>query len=101
MARTTLGLVPFRPFADLRGSPAPLRWPELYSGTTGFRKTDGDGLLRRTRAVFAFSDVVHLLAHELAGLRRARFPLFLVPFGAFQRFLLRHVASSWSVLTRT
>src|SRR6185312_6719677 len=43
------------------------------------------------RAVLAASDVVHLLAHELARLRRCRFAFALVLLGALDGFFFRHV----------
>ena len=44
------------------------RWLELDPCAARFGQTDGDGLLRRTRAMLALSDVVNLLAHELTSL---------------------------------
>jgi hypothetical protein len=36
--------------------------------------------------MFAFANVVHLLANEFSGLRGRSFPLTLVLFGAFNNF---------------
>src|SRR5437660_150674 len=48
------------------------RLAELHAGAAGLGETDGDGLLRRARAVLAFADVVNLLADEFTGLRAGR-----------------------------
>src|SRR5438105_4974768 len=52
-----------------------LRRAQIHTRPPRLRQSDGDGLLGRARAVLSFTDVVHLLAHELTGLRRCRFPL--------------------------
>src|SRR5262245_38157869 len=48
---------------------------QLHTGAPRLRQPDCDRLLRRTRAVLAFADVMDLFAHELAGLRRGRLAL--------------------------
>ena len=45
------------------------RTRQLHARTSRFRQADGNGLLRRSRAVFALADVVDLFANELARLR--------------------------------
>lgn len=47
---------------------------KIYSGTTRLEKPNSDGLFRVARAVFAFSDVLNLFAHEFAGLSGMGFP---------------------------
>lgn len=51
-----------------RHSPTPRR-RQLHTGTSSFGQSNCNRLLRGTRAVFAFTNVVHLLAHEFARLR--------------------------------
>jgi len=48
------------------------RTPELDAGPPCLRQADSDGLLRGSRAVLPFSNVMHFLADEFAGLRRGR-----------------------------
>src|SRR5438105_13144484 len=45
---------------------------QVHSGAPSLRQPDGDRLLGGGGAVLAFAHVVHLLAHELAGLRARR-----------------------------
>src|SRR6185436_6324120 len=66
---------------------------EMHAGTARLGEADRDRLLRGAGAVLPFADVVHLLAHELAGLGGQRLPLPLVPGRALQRLLLGHVRS--------
>src|SRR5213083_1905997 len=56
-------------------SRALFRGRQFYSGPPRFRKSDGDRLLGAARTVFAFPNVVDLLAHEFARLGRWRFAL--------------------------
>src|SRR5512143_332051 len=65
----------------LRGRPLP-GWPESHSGPARLRQTDRDRLLGRAGAVLSLADVMHLLAHELPGLRARRLPLAPVFLGA-------------------
>src|SRR5262249_53092474 len=51
---------------------------------------DGDRLLGRLRAVFALTDVMHLLPNELAGGRGGALPLTQIFLCSLQRLLLRH-----------
>src|ERR1700685_1402589 len=46
---------------------------QFHPRAPGFGKTDCDGLLRRTGAMLAFPNMVHLFAYDLAGLRAGRF----------------------------
>ena len=55
---------------------------QLYSRPPRLRETNGNRLLRRTRAMFAFSDVFHFLAHKLARLSAGRFA-FALSFNCF------------------
>jgi len=90
--RASLGQIALRLLADLCGRASAFGRAELYPRPAGLGKADGDGLLRRARAVLAFTDVVYFFADEFAGLRRGRFSLLLVAFGAFARFFFRHGA---------
>src|ERR671931_891893 len=77
---------------------APLsRCSQLYSRAPRLGEPNGDGLLRRSRTVLPFANVVHLLAHELACLRRRRFPFPRIFMRPFDRFAVRHDSlPSWS-----
>jgi hypothetical protein len=64
----------------------PLRRRQLYSSAPRFRQTDGDRLLWRASAMFAFPDMFHFLAHEFARLGGRRFAftfIFTRSFGCF------------------
>ena len=63
---------------------------KIYSSTTRLGKTDGGGLLRVARAVFAFPDVLNLFAHELAGLGRGGFTFPSVFVSALNGAFLGH-----------
>jgi hypothetical protein len=63
---------------------------QLDAGTPRLRESDGDRLLRRSRPVLSFPDVVDLLTHELTRLGGRCFAGALVASRAFQGFLLRH-----------
>src|SRR5262245_30713275 len=64
-----------------------LRRTELHAGSPRLVEADGDRLLGRRGAVLPFTNVVHLLAHELAGLRARRLTLPLVAARSLQSFL--------------
>ena len=66
------------------------RLPEMNAGAPRFRQPNRDRLLRRSRAVLALTDVVHLFANELTSLRRRRLPLPFIAPRALQRRLFRH-----------
>src|SRR5882672_1697433 len=68
------------------------RW-QLDSRPPRLGKPNGDRLLGRSCPVFPFANVVHLLADELAGLRRRRFPLLLILACPLQCFFFRHDCS--------
>src|ERR1043166_1049284 len=84
-----------------RGRRAPLRrrlrssrrTTELDAGAPCLREPDRDRLLRRSRAVLSFANVMHLLPHELPSLRRRRLSLPFILARAAQRFFLRHRSS--------
>src|SRR5207244_1625659 len=69
------------------------RW-QLDARPPRFRQADGDRLLRRARAVLALADMVDLLAHELARLRRGRLALRRILPGAPDRLLVGHGIAS-------
>jgi hypothetical protein len=76
---------------------------ELHTRTPGFRQPNRDRLLRRSRAMLPFPDVLDLFVDELAGLRGWGFAFLLVLPGAFQRGLRRHISprsESDSILLR-
>jgi hypothetical protein len=45
--------------------------------------------------MLSFSNVVHLFAHKLSGLRAGRFSLFLIPSCSLNNFFLRHFSASY------
>ena len=57
---------------------------------SGLGKTDGDGLLRRSRPMLATADLVNLFANEFAGLSRGRFARALVLTSLLDCSLVRH-----------
>jgi hypothetical protein len=69
---------------------------EFHTGAACFGKANCDRLLGGRCAMFTFADVMHLLPHEFAGLRTGRFPSSCVFASPFQRFFLRHIATSSS-----
>jgi hypothetical protein len=63
---------------------------QLYSGSTCFRETNGDRLLWRSGAVFAFANMFHFFANKLARLCGRRFAFALVFACAFNCFFFWH-----------
>jgi hypothetical protein len=76
--------------ACLRRSASLRRRGQLHSGAPRLRQADGDGLLRRSCAVFSAAYVLDLFVNELAGLSRWRLALSLVRSCALDGFLLGH-----------
>jgi hypothetical protein len=66
---------------------------EIDAGPACLREPYRDGLLRGASAVLALTNVIHLLANELARLRARRLALKLVPPRSFHCPLLWHVSS--------
>src|SRR2546423_1777408 len=85
--------------AGARGRSATLGGPGLYAGSPGLRKANGDGLLCRSCAVFAFSNVVHLLTNELPSLCGCGFSFPRVFPCRLDRFLFWHASSRLIVTT--
>src|SRR5262245_62724236 len=71
---------------------------QINSRPSCFRQADGDRLLSRTSAVFAFPDMLDLFADELSGLCACSFAFLFVLFGFFERLLLRHLLRSPVIL---
>jgi hypothetical protein len=67
---------------------------ELDTGAARLVQADGDRLLGRARAVFALSNVVHFLAHELPCLGARRFACAFIFAGALNRPSFRHLRTS-------
>src|SRR5207244_12771319 len=67
-----------------------VRSRRLYSRPPRLLETDGDRLLRRTRAMFAFSNVFHFFVHKLARLSAGRFAFTLVFVRSFNCFFFWH-----------
>src|SRR5262249_28913758 len=63
---------------------------QVHPRLAGFRKPDGDDLLRRSSTVLTLANVMKLLANELTGLRSRRLAFALGLFGFFQRFFFWH-----------
>jgi len=73
---------------------------QLYSSPPRLGETNGDGLLRRSGAVFAFPNVFHFFAHKLARLSRRRFAFALVFARAFDCFFFCHTKNVSPLTTR-
>src|SRR5258705_12936413 len=67
------------------------RCPQLDASTSRLREADCDRLLGRTRSMFSFANVVHLLPHEFACLRAGRFSLPRIFLRPLDGFFFRHV----------
>jgi hypothetical protein len=67
-----------------------LRRLEFYTRAAGLGQPDRDGLLGRTRTVFALTDMLDLLVDEFARLSGWRLSLSGVPPRASDGFLFRH-----------
>jgi hypothetical protein len=63
---------------------------QLYSGPPRLGQTNGDRLLWRSGAVFAFPNVFHFFAHKLARLGGRRLAFALIFARAFNRFFFWH-----------
>jgi hypothetical protein len=63
---------------------------QLYSGPPRLGQTNGDRLLWRAGAVFAFPNVFHFFAHKLARLGGRRLAFALIFARAFNRFFFWH-----------
>lgn len=63
---------------------------QLYSGPPRLGQTNGDRLLWRSGAVFAFPNVFHFFAHKLAGLSAGRLAFTLILARAFNWFFFWH-----------
>jgi hypothetical protein len=63
---------------------------ELYSSATRFRKPNRDGLLRRSRTVFAIANMVNFFAHKLTRLRRRSLAFTGIFPRSIDSFLLGH-----------
>jgi len=63
---------------------------QLYSGSPRFGETNCYRLLRRSGTVFAFPNVFHFFAHELASLSGRRLAFALVFARAFNYFFFWH-----------
>jgi hypothetical protein len=70
------------------------RWRQLHAGTARLRQANGNRLFGRSRTVLAFTDMVDLFAHELAGLCRRRFPGTLRLTRAFNSGFFWHSVTS-------
>lgn len=71
----------FRTAPGLLGCLASLRGGQIHPRTPRLRKADGNRLLRRSRPVFPFTDVLYFLANEFTSLCRRRLSLGLCTQG--------------------
>jgi hypothetical protein len=71
---------------------------KLHAGASRLAEPDGDRLLRGSRSVLAFADVVHLLANELASPARGALSLAPRLSRALDRLLFRHRVVLLSVM---
>jgi hypothetical protein len=74
-----------------RNSASLLRRRKTDACASRLRKTDGDGLLGRSRAVLAATDVVNLFSDEFSSYGRGRFALARRLARALDGSLFRHV----------
>jgi hypothetical protein len=63
---------------------------QIYSGPPRLGQTNGDRLLWRSGAMFAFPDVFHFFAHKLARLSGRRLAFALIFARAFNWFFFWH-----------
>jgi hypothetical protein len=70
--------------------PAALWRRQLYSGSPRLGQTNGDRLLWRSGAVFAFPNVLHFFANKLACLSGRRLAFAFVLARAFNCFFFWH-----------
>jgi hypothetical protein len=77
--------------ASLLASGSFRRRRQIHTRAASLRQPDGDGLLRRSRSMLPFANVIDLFANELARLRRRRFPFRFVFPCASQSLLLWHL----------
>jgi hypothetical protein len=70
---------------------AALWWRQFYSGPPRLGETNRDGLLRRSSAVLAFSNVFHFFAYKLTRLSRRGLAFALVFARAFNCFFFWHI----------
>ena len=66
------------------------RGRKFHPSSSRLRESNCDGLLRGSRPVFAFSNVMNFLAHEFSCLGRRRFPLTRIFTRSFHGFLVGH-----------
>src|SRR5579872_4749290 len=66
------------------------RWPQFYAGLPRLRKPNRNCLFGVLDAVFPFSDVMDLLAHELPRLGGRRLAFASILAGAFDGLLFGH-----------
>jgi len=65
-------------------------WRKLYTSPAGFGEAYRDCLLRRTRAMLAFPDMMDLFANKFSSLSGRRFPFSCVFSGPLYSFLIWH-----------
>lgn len=82
--------IAFRLLARFVGNRAFSRRRQLHARATRLRKTDGDCLFRRTRAVLTSPNSLDFFADKLTGLGRGCLAFALVPACAFECLLFRH-----------
>src|SRR5204863_7514842 len=73
-----------------------LAWRYAHAGASGFGQTDRDRLFRVLCTVLAFTDVVYLFAHELAGRGRLGLTACEILRGLSLRCLIRHTSNTAS-----
>jgi hypothetical protein len=94
----TLGEITLRLLSRSGRCFAAFRRRQFHAGASRFGQTDGDGLLGRSRAVFALANVLHFFPDKLARLGGRREPFALVFTCSFDCFVFWHqksFASAW------
>jgi len=69
---------------------------QFYSGPTRLGETNGDRLLWRAGAVFAFPNMFHFFAHKLTRLSAGRFAFTLVFACSFDCFFFWHITNCFA-----
>ncbi len=82
--------IPLRTLAGILFHLASLWWRQRNSSPPRLAQANGDRLLCRARAMFAFSNVIDLFVNELASGCTRRFPFLKVFLCTLKRLLFRH-----------
>jgi hypothetical protein len=82
--------IPLRLLSNAARCFSALRGPQIDARPASLGKSNGDRLLRRSRAMFPFPNVVHFLPHKFASLCAGRLSFFFILMRSFNDFVFRH-----------